>query len=191
MYHAVCAECGNDCEVPFQPTGDKPVYCSTCFGNKGGNNNRRNDRDSGRRDFGRSDFRENRKFSAICDKCGKQCEVPFRPTEGKPVYCDACFTRPERDNNGAKRMGPTNAEQLAALNAKLENITKALVAAGLMTAPKKEPAPTAAKASADKKAPAAKEKAKEIKTTKAEKNKEVKTAKKTARKKKAAAKKKK
>ncbi|MEW5757937.1 MAG: CxxC-x17-CxxC domain-containing protein [Candidatus Omnitrophota bacterium] len=28
---AVCAECGKECEVPFRPTGDRPVYCSDCF----------------------------------------------------------------------------------------------------------------------------------------------------------------
>lgn len=159
MYQAVCAECGKDCEVPFQPSGDKPVYCSTCFGNKGGNDNRRSDRDSGRRDFGRpgrSDFRDKQMFSAICDKCGKQCEVPFRPTEGKPVFCDACFTRPERDNNGAKRVGPTNADQLAAMNYKLESIIKALQTAGLMTAPKKEEKAKVQKEVKEVKAPAVK-----------------------------------
>ncbi len=31
MFHAVCANCGNDCEVPFNPTGSKPVLCSNCF----------------------------------------------------------------------------------------------------------------------------------------------------------------
>ncbi|MBW2561984.1 MAG: zinc-ribbon domain containing protein [Deltaproteobacteria bacterium] len=31
MYPAVCAECGKDTEVPFQPRGDKPVYCSDCY----------------------------------------------------------------------------------------------------------------------------------------------------------------
>lgn len=31
MYPAVCAQCGKDTEVPFQPTGTKPVYCSSCF----------------------------------------------------------------------------------------------------------------------------------------------------------------
>ena len=30
MHPIVCAECGKDGEVPFQPTGDKPVYCSDC-----------------------------------------------------------------------------------------------------------------------------------------------------------------
>ncbi|MDR3288569.1 MAG: zinc-ribbon domain containing protein [Peptococcaceae bacterium] len=31
MYPAICAECGNETEVPFQPSGDKPVYCRQCF----------------------------------------------------------------------------------------------------------------------------------------------------------------
>jgi CxxC-x17-CxxC domain-containing protein len=31
MHHAVCSGCGKDCEVPFRPTGSKPVYCSDCF----------------------------------------------------------------------------------------------------------------------------------------------------------------
>src|SRR5512137_2196144 len=31
MYPAVCAQCGKDTEVPFQPRGDKPVYCSDCY----------------------------------------------------------------------------------------------------------------------------------------------------------------
>jgi CxxC-x17-CxxC domain-containing protein len=31
MYPVVCAECGKDTEVPFQPTGARPVYCSDCF----------------------------------------------------------------------------------------------------------------------------------------------------------------
>ncbi|HAL50224.1 MAG: hypothetical protein UU46_C0003G0008 [Candidatus Uhrbacteria bacterium GW2011_GWD1_41_16] len=31
MHSATCAECGERCEVPFKPTGSKPVYCSNCF----------------------------------------------------------------------------------------------------------------------------------------------------------------
>jgi len=31
MYDAVCAGCGRPCKVPFQPSGDRPVYCSDCF----------------------------------------------------------------------------------------------------------------------------------------------------------------
>ncbi len=31
MYDAVCADCGNACQVPFEPRQDRPVYCSDCF----------------------------------------------------------------------------------------------------------------------------------------------------------------
>ena len=31
MYPAVCARCGKETEVTFQPRGDKPVYCSDCY----------------------------------------------------------------------------------------------------------------------------------------------------------------
>jgi CxxC-x17-CxxC domain-containing protein len=30
-------------------------------------------------------------FAATCSRCGKETEVPFRPTNGKPVYCSDCF----------------------------------------------------------------------------------------------------
>src|SRR5207253_2183900 len=31
MFPAICSECGRDAQVPFQPRGDRPVYCSECF----------------------------------------------------------------------------------------------------------------------------------------------------------------
>jgi CxxC-x17-CxxC domain-containing protein len=31
MFPAVCAQCGKDTQVPFQPRTDRPVYCSDCF----------------------------------------------------------------------------------------------------------------------------------------------------------------
>jgi CxxC-x17-CxxC domain-containing protein len=31
MYPAVCAECGAETEVPFQPRQGRPVYCSNCY----------------------------------------------------------------------------------------------------------------------------------------------------------------
>ena len=30
-------------------------------------------------------------FSATCSNCGREPQVPFRPTSGKPVYCSDCF----------------------------------------------------------------------------------------------------
>ena len=35
MFSAVCAECGREARVPFQPRGDRPVYCSDCFRSRG------------------------------------------------------------------------------------------------------------------------------------------------------------
>src|SRR5215204_6773302 len=31
LFSATCASCGKEARVPFQPRGDKPVYCSDCF----------------------------------------------------------------------------------------------------------------------------------------------------------------
>lgn len=36
MFKATCAECGRPCEVPFRPSGDRPVYCKDCFQAMGG-----------------------------------------------------------------------------------------------------------------------------------------------------------
>jgi len=45
---------------------------------------------------GSGGYRERRPremFEATCSNCGKTAMVPFRPTSGKPVYCDDCFSR--------------------------------------------------------------------------------------------------
>src|SRR5947209_8170984 len=34
MFDAVCAQCGKPARVPFKPRGDRPVYCSDCFGSQ-------------------------------------------------------------------------------------------------------------------------------------------------------------
>jgi CxxC-x17-CxxC domain-containing protein len=41
MYPAVCAQCGQSTQVPFQPRGDRPVYCSTCFSQQRGSSSYR------------------------------------------------------------------------------------------------------------------------------------------------------
>lgn len=37
MFSATCSSCGKEAQVPFQPSSDKPVYCSDCFQQRGGN----------------------------------------------------------------------------------------------------------------------------------------------------------
>lgn len=49
MHSATCGECGDRCEVPFRPTGERPVFCSDCFQKQGGpavRSDRRTDRSS-------------------------------------------------------------------------------------------------------------------------------------------------
>lgn len=48
------------------------------FGHRGGFH-----RDSGPRKM----------HKAVCSECGKECEVPFEPTKGKPVYCKECYRK--------------------------------------------------------------------------------------------------
>lgn len=55
--------------------------------NKGGYNRKFN---SGPRNF-RSEERE--MHPAKCSDCGKDTEVPFVPTEGKPVFCKDCYQK--------------------------------------------------------------------------------------------------
>ena len=117
MHKAICSECGKECELPFKPTGNKPVFCSNCFGNKA-NSNRFSGRDSKK-----SHFPEKRMYSAICTECGNKCEIPFRPTGGKPIYCSNCFRK--GDNTGVNNTEQFK-EQFEILNAKLDNILKLL-----------------------------------------------------------------
>ena len=37
MHKATCAECKRNCDVPFKPTGNKPVLCRDCFGEQRSN----------------------------------------------------------------------------------------------------------------------------------------------------------
>ncbi len=31
LFTATCANCGKEAKIPFQPSNDRPVYCSECF----------------------------------------------------------------------------------------------------------------------------------------------------------------
>lgn len=42
---------------------------------------------------GGRDFGEREMHKATCSECGKECEVPFKPTDGKPVYCRDCYRK--------------------------------------------------------------------------------------------------
>ncbi len=61
----------------------------------------RNSRPSGGRGFERRGPVE--MHQAVCDKCRQNCEVPFRPTSGKPIFCSSCF----ESNRGSESPRPS------------------------------------------------------------------------------------
>ena len=102
MHKATCGDCGKECEVPFEPKGDKPVYCNECFpkhkpesrGGSGGGRFGGRGGSGGRGGFNR---RPREMHKATCGDCGKACEVPFEPKGDKPVYCSECFQSHRRN----------------------------------------------------------------------------------------------
>ena len=77
-----CKDCGN--EFVFT-AGEQEFYASRGFENKPSRCKecrvaKKNAQKSARE-----------MFTAQCAECGKECQVPFQPTEGKPVYCSECF----------------------------------------------------------------------------------------------------
>lgn len=59
------------------------------MGDFGDKNQSRGPRHSGfKKDFGNREMHK-----TTCSECGKECEVPFKPTEGRPVYCKECFSK--------------------------------------------------------------------------------------------------
>lgn len=111
LFKATCAECGKTCDVPFRPTGDKPVYCNDCFSKKRDGGDGRPSRDYGapksfaKRDFGARDA---------------------RPSYGdRPAYAD----RSERPSFKPDNTG----KQLSEISMKLDRL---IVAMEKMSAPK-------------------------------------------------------
>lgn len=129
-------------------------------GSRGGFGGRSGGRDGGRPGFsprGRGGFGDRDRgsvtmYQATCDQCGRPCEVPFRPVEGRLVYCTACFGNKREGGDGrdgnrfvqksfndGKTMTRTDfggfvgrenggevRKQLESLNAKLDRLVKAM-----------------------------------------------------------------
>jgi len=97
-------------------------------GSRGGSEGRSRGRsDSGR--SGRSgrdrERREVNMTKVVCSACGDDCEVPFKPTSDKPVYCSDCFEKKEKGGSRGSSNGPSNRD-LDVINEKLNKIMKAL-----------------------------------------------------------------
>lgn len=141
MHKAICDKCGNQCEVPFRPTSGKPVFCNNCFEKNGSSQDRR----SQPQDWSprRSYSEDKQMFEAVCDNCSKNCKLPFRPTNNRPVYCSDCFEKgnneprnnENKDNSRSRNseqpqfqasLLSDNKEQFQELNTKLDRILELL-----------------------------------------------------------------
>jgi len=119
-----------------------------------------------KRDFKRPSFNRGSSsgrfetHKAVCSTCGNDCEVPFKPSSGKPVYCNKCFKsvrshegeRYEERNSYPKssdyskhdnerRSGSMDEQlkrELESLNWKLDKILKILTPVVSVTPPKTE-----------------------------------------------------
>lgn len=146
MFRTTCSECRKACEVPFRPTGEKPVYCRECFEGKDSGDTRFSSRNESRGNDFRKDARPHR--------------------DERPVRHEDVRTPRDTSSEDIKR-------QLAKLESKIESIIELLkthtatnteahaptVKAISEEAPKKERKPKTEK----KKAPAKKKVAKKTK----------------------------
>ncbi len=109
---------------------------------------------------GRSNFRRDDRgpvtmTKVTCDACKKPCEVPFKPTAGKPVYCNDCFRSqgagqdrgPRRDFNDrparpsfSENTGGNNdvKKQLESLNFKMDKLIASIENLSSSSSAKKE-----------------------------------------------------
>ena len=61
-----------------------------------------------RPEFGRRDFSDRPMHRATCSKCGADCELPFKPTGERPVYCSKCFEHSRNSDSGRFEERNTN-----------------------------------------------------------------------------------
>jgi CxxC-x17-CxxC domain-containing protein len=87
-----CSDCGATFTFSaeeqefFQSKGytNDPKRCPSC------REARKSER-YGNNSYNRSSRRQ--MFPVTCDRCGKDTEVPFEPSQGRPVYCRECYSK--------------------------------------------------------------------------------------------------
>jgi CxxC-x17-CxxC domain-containing protein len=91
MFKATCAECGKSCDVPFRPTGEKPVYCNDCFSKK---------RDGADTRGGSRDYGAPKSYDNSFEKRGFNDRFAPR-ADARPAYTDKPAYKPAPDNSKA------------------------------------------------------------------------------------------
>ncbi len=141
MFRTTCATCGDSCEVPFKPANGKPIYCRSCFQNQDESYPKFAGKSFNSNSFEKFRGEEKRLFDTECSMCGEDCQVPFKPMAGRPVYCGVCMRKEDKmpmtgpkpmnafNKSGAEApsnsSGPSKAE-FAALNTKIDRILSIL-----------------------------------------------------------------
>lgn len=111
LHTVICSKCKKETQVPFKPTGDKPVYCRECFQGKKPKtefklarkpktestparekNQIKNDEVVERFGDRKGPYRTNKRMhTTTCRTCKKEIMIPFKPKARKPIYCQDCF----------------------------------------------------------------------------------------------------
>jgi CxxC-x17-CxxC domain-containing protein len=92
-----CSDCSNDFVFSaseqefFQSKGfvNEPGRCPDCRA-------LRKQQRGGGGGYGRSYSGQRQMYPAVCASCGKDCQVPFEPRDGRPVYCSDCYSTSRR-----------------------------------------------------------------------------------------------
>ena len=121
-------------------SGDSPRYVKKGFGSDRPPRRDRPRRDSNDRressgsryskdsSYGRRRDEKPTMHKVVCDKCHKRCEVPFLPTDTKPVYCRDCFKGPSSSKESGNNNNNNNniGSQIKEINEKLDRIIRSL-----------------------------------------------------------------
>jgi len=88
-YHDKVLKCG-ECGAEFVFTAGEQMF----FADKGFKNERKrckNCKAKRAQGMGQATSQQRSETKTTCSQCGKETTVPFRPTQGRPVYCRECF----------------------------------------------------------------------------------------------------
>jgi len=80
-----CPSCRASRKAARGDSGGGSYSSGSSYGSGGGYGN------GGGSSYGSRDRGPREMFAATCSSCGREAQVPFRPTSGKPVYCNDCF----------------------------------------------------------------------------------------------------
>ncbi|MEE8419540.1 MAG: CxxC-x17-CxxC domain-containing protein [Dehalococcoidales bacterium] len=99
-----CFDCNNSFifgveeQEQFQSRGytNEPKRCPDCRQARKANRETNSGSSYGNSSYGYTARRQ--LFPAVCAECSKETQVPFEPTQGRPVYCSDCYrkVRPSR-----------------------------------------------------------------------------------------------